>query len=376
MKFVKFWDAESSFEILSKEDRFTVYFDTYDYFGVRKTIPIHLELLKYYKGKDELLAFDVPLPDFVQPGQAEVDNELVINIPSGKTSREMIGIVLGNRNFWTESIPGRSSSEQNVKVVRRYFNEFFGMGDHQMIPSQFWFFEDGITSQNFREIFNPHLGFVREKIESGVGYSNVDSVDLMLYYSGEGTTIAGEKCLIPFDADKDKLHSFFKIKDLYSMLSDLQKIDHIRDIFVFMDVDFNNSAFEQNIVRPEPVVVEEKSKKKKKKKKKKKEEPVAPPKEIIAEELIPPKGITAFFAANTTEISYDHPDMDNGLFTYFLLKGFRGEADNGDKAVTVSELHNYIKKNVHDTTKSLYADLPQTPQLFTHKPDRVLFRLP
>ena len=99
-------------------------------------------------------------------------------------------------------------------------------------------------------------------------------------------------------------------------------------------------------------------------------------KEIIAEELIPPKGITAFFAANTTEISYDHPDMDNGLFTYFLLKGFRGEADNGDKAVTVSELHNYIKKNVHDTTKSLYADLPQTPQLFTHKPDRVLFRLP
>ena len=365
-----------SFEIMSKEDRFTVYFDTYDYFGVRKTIPIHLDLLKYYKGKDELLAFDVPLPDFVQPGQAEVDNELVINIPSGKTSREMIGIILGNRNFWTESIPGRSSSEQNVKVVRRYFNEFFGMGDHQMIPSQFWFFEDGITSQNFREIFNPHLGFVREKIESGVGYSNVDSVDLMLYYSGEGTTIAGEKCLIPFDADKDKLHSFFKIKDLYSMLSELQKIDHIRDIFVFMDVDFNNSAFEQNIVRPEPVVVEEKSKKKKKKKKKKKEEPVAPPKEIIAEELIPPKGITAFFAANTTEISYDHPDMDNGLFTYFLLKGFRGEADNGDKAVTVSELHNYIKKNVHDTTKSLYADLPQTPQLFTHKPDRVLFRLP
>ena len=53
-----------------------------------------------------------------------------------------------------------------------------------------------------------------------------------------------------------------------------------------------------------------------------------------------------------------------------------GEADNGDKAATVSELHNYIKKNVHDTTKSLYADLPQTPQLFTHKPDRVLFRLP
>ena len=365
-----------SFEVLSKEDRFTVYFDTYDYFDVRKTIPIHLEVLKYYKGKDELIAFDVPMPDFVQPGQAAVDHELLLDIPNGKTSRELVGIVLGNRKFWTEDIPGRMSSEENVKLVRRYFSELFGIENHQIIPSQFWFFEDGISSHNFREIFNPHLGFLREKIESGLQYTNVDSVDLMLYYSGEGTTIAGEKCLIPFDADKNKLHSFFKIKDLYWMLSEIQKMDQIRDIFLFMDVDFNNAGFEQHIERPKPIVVEEEPKKKKKKKKKKKEEPVPPPKPVIAEELIPPKGITAFFAANTTEISYDHPDMDNGLFTYYFLKGIRGEADNGDKAVTVSELHDYIKKNVHDTTKLLYADLPQTPQLFTQKPDRVLFRLP
>ena len=268
------------------------------------------------------------------------------------------------------------SSEENVKLVRRYFSELFGIENHLIIPSQFWFFEDGISSHNFREIFNPHLGFLHEKIESGLQYTNVDSVDLILYYSGEGTTIAGEKCLIPFDADKNKLHSFFKIKDLYWMLSEIQKMDQIRDIFLFMDVDFNNAGFEQHIERPKPIVVEEEPKKKKKKKKKKKEEPVPPPKPVIAEELIPPKGITAFFAANTTEISYDHPDMDNGLFTYYFLKGIRGEADNGDKAVTVSELHDYIKKNVHDTTKLLYADLPQTPQLFTQKPDRVLFRLP
>ena len=52
------------------------------------------------------------------------------------------------------------------------------------------------------------------------------------------------------------------------------------------------------------------------------------------------------------------------------------DADNGDKVITVKELHNYIRKNVHDTTKILYSSLPQTPQLFTEKPDRVLLRLP
>ena len=96
----------------------------------------------------------------------------------------------------------------------------------------------------------------------------------------------------------------------------------------------------------------------------------------VSQELIPPSGITAFYAANTTEKSYDHPDSNNGIFTYYMLKGLRGDADNGDKVITVEELHNYIRKNVHDTTKSLYSSLPQTPQLYTEKPNRVLLRLP
>ena len=56
-------------------------------------------------------------------------------------------------------------------------------------------------------------------------YSKKDTIDLMLYYSGEGTTIAGDKCIIPYDADKNKIHTFFKIQDLYSMLQEIEKID-------------------------------------------------------------------------------------------------------------------------------------------------------
>ena len=59
-----------------------------------------------------------------------------------------------------------------------------------------------------------------------------------------------------------------------------------------------------------------------------------------------------------------------------MLKGLKGDADNGDKVITVGELHDYIRKNVLDTTKNLYSNLPQTPQLYTENPDRVLLRLP
>ena len=64
------------------------------------------------------------------------------------------------------------------------------------------------------------------------------------------------------------------------------------------------------------------------------------------------------------------------MFTYYLLRGLRGEADNGDKSVTVAELHEFISKNVQDTTGRLYSELPQVPLLFTSDPDRILYRLP
>ena len=151
------------------------------------------------------------------------------------------------------------------------------------------------------------------------------------------------------------------------MLNEINKIDNIGDIFVFMDVDFNNSGFKQNLKAAE---LDKKKKKKKKKKNQEEEKPIFPI------DLIPPKGITTFYAANTTERSYDHPDAKNGIFTYYMLKGLKGDADNGDKVITVGELHDYIRKNVLDTTKNLYSNLPQTPQLYTENPDRVLLRLP
>ena len=133
-----------------------------------------------------------------------------------------------------------------------------------------------------------------------------------------------------------------------------------------MDVDFNNPAFEQNVVK-----LEEEDPKKKKKKRKSKEPDV-----LLSDKIKPPETITAFYASDVTQITYDHPDIPNGIFTYYLLKGLRGEADNGDKKVTIAELHTYISKNVKDTTSKLYQDLPQVPILFSSNSDRILYRLP
>ena len=142
-----------------------------------------------------------------------------------------------------------------------------------------------------------------------------------------------------------------------------------------MDVDFNNKSFEQNIAQ----VVEEDDKKKKKKKKiKKKKKKGASDAEtvVLPKEIEPPSSITAFYASDINQLSYDSKESPNSIFTYYLLQGLKGEADNGDKEITISELHDFVQKNVKSKTTELYKDLPQTPLLYSSNPNRVLYRLP
>ena len=289
--------------------------------------------------------------------------------------RETIGIVLGNQTFWDSTIVSKSSTMDNVSQVREYFHNLFGLSDHEIIPSQYWLFNDGISSGDFKTIFDPTIGYIKKKIISSIEYSEKDSIDLIVYYSGEGTTYNNQKVLIPYDANLSKSASFYSVQDLYSGLEKLQSMPEVGDVTLFMDVDFNNASFKQNIKRKSDQVEDAKKKKKKRRKKKKKgneDDLVAK----LPKEIMPPESITVFYASNTTQVAYEHPDYKSSMFTYFLLKGLKGEADNGDKRVTVSELHNYVLKNVEDTTKTLYQDLPQIPILYTANPDRVLYKLP
>jgi uncharacterized caspase-like protein len=50
-----------------------------------------------------------------------------------------------------------------------------------------------------------------------------------------------------------------------------------------------------------------------------------------------------FAAGRATEASFEYPELKNGVFTHFLLKGMNGEADaDADGIVTVNELYKYV----------------------------------
>ena len=71
------------------------------------------------------------------------------------------------------------------------------------------YMSNGISSNDFRNIFDPGLGYIKNKIISNLEYSLKDTLDIFVYLSGEGTTINGDKVLLPFDADKSKNRHLF-----------------------------------------------------------------------------------------------------------------------------------------------------------------------
>ena len=64
-----------------------------------------------------------------------------------------------------------------------------------------------------------------------------------------------------------------------------------------------------------------------------------------------PSNITVLSATSSSQVSGALKEKEHGLFTYYLLKGMSGKADeNKDNSLDIKELSNYIIKEVRAAT--------------------------
>ena len=63
------------------------------------------------------------------------------------------------------------------------------------------------------------------------------------------------------------------------------------------------------------------------------------------------KGRIILTSSNTNEVSQESDKLQHGFFTYYLLKGLKGEADlDEDKLIDIDEIYRYLNKWVPDKT--------------------------
>ena len=64
-------------------------------------------------------------------------------------------------------------------------------------------------------------------------------------------------------------------------------------------------------------------------------------------------GTALFTSSKSEEISLETSGLRQGIYSHFLIRGLRGEADrNSDKLVTISELFSYVNRNVRSYSKN------------------------
>lgn len=69
-------------------------------------------------------------------------------------------------------------------------------------------------------------------------------------------------------------------------------------------------------------------------------------------------GTALFLSSKSDEISLESNGLRQGIFSHFLIRGMKGEADsNLDKIITVQELHRFVSDNVTDFTGAFQSPL-------------------
>ena len=161
---------------------------------------------------------------------------------------------------------------------------------------------------------------------------------VFIYYSGHGAPNpkTGDAYLVPYDGDPSFIdQTGYSLKRLYDNLGKLQA----KEIIVALDSCFSGAGGRSVIAKgARPLVMQ-------------------------MEGLQIPKNIAVLSAASGEQISSTYEEKGHGLFTYFMLKGIKGEGDtNGDGKVEIGELFEYIKPQVERIARKTYNN-EQSPQL-------------
>ncbi|MAH52010.1 MAG: hypothetical protein CMI69_00190 [Candidatus Pelagibacter sp.] len=91
---------------------------------------------------------------------------------------------------------------------------------------------------------------------------------------------------------------------------------------------------------------------------------------IVADEQETPDNFTIFSASNFDQASGGIEEAKHGMFSYYLMKGLEGKADNNkDKQITNGELIAYLKTNV---SKEAFTQNRKQDPMLSGDPDQVL----
>jgi hypothetical protein len=189
------------------------------------------------------------------------------------------------------------------------------------------------------EIYKAFQNWLPVKVKKG-------KTDVYVFYSGHGYPGQDGNSLyiLPFGADKDLISkTAINQQEIVSAIQNAQP----RTVTMFLDSCYSGQTRGGDVLIAGA-------------------RPIAPK---TSTNTYPPN-FTVISASSNDQISSASPDLKHGIFSYFLMRGMEGDADqNKDGKITVAEIQEYLTDMVG--RQAMGMNRKQQPQLFGDA-DRVL----
>ena len=267
--------------------------------------------------------------------EIDVDN----NIPETKINNKYaVAVIIGNRNYSNPDVPTVDFAIRDAAVMKEYLISAFGYQEGNII-----YLEDA-TQGAFYSTF----GTVSRNGRLH-NYIKENQSDVFVYYSGHGAPDPETKdgYFVPVDCDPSMVAlNGYSLDLFYSQIRKLKA----RSVTVVIDACFSGSSDKGMLLKNiSPVFIE------------------------VDQKALTGNNSVIFTSAGGDQVSSWYPEKKHSLFTYYYLKGIQGEANiNGDKSLTVGELHDYLEENVSYMARRL-NNREQTTQI-TGDQKTVLYR--
>ncbi len=262
-------------------------------------------------------------------------SDVDLNIPEGSMEQpDAIGVIIGISSYSHPDVPRVDYARRDALLMKDYLIKSMGFREENIILAV----DREATKATFNRIFEGQLA---NYIKPGVS-------DVFVYYSGHGAPDVenASAYFVAHDTDPNyAAQTGYSLDRFYRELDALEA----KSVTVVLDACFSGASDAGMLIQQaSPIFIS-----------------VENPAANLSNGVV-------LTSSSGEQISSWYREVGHGLFTYYFLKGIRGEADRDhDQQITSTELFGYLMENVPYLARRKF-NREQTPQLMGAELDRVL----
>lgn len=271
------------------------------------------------KRKDEIIIARADETGAYIPDVANLKLDIAENIPKTSNLREhAIAVIIGNKNYIHVDVPTVEYAINDAALVKNYFIDALGIREENI------FYLENASQSDFFSIFGTESNYKGKLYD----YTVKGLSEIFVYYSGHGApdTDSDNSYIVPVDCDPNRVSlNGYSLKTLYSNLDKISNEMRVPHVTVIMDACFSGNTQGGSILKNiSPIYIK------------------------VKDNRTAYANSTIFTSASGEQVSTWYADKKQSLFTYYFLKGLKGEADSdNDNIITTKELYEYTADEIN-----------------------------